>query len=123
MGTPQTTAAVAALINRYPDRFLFGSDVVAPTSIESPLAVYHAYDGLWSALTPEASRKVRLGNYQRLFDAARARVRAWEKVNAGRPPVRVTPSPPAGYSVDTLTFAYNRMSVPRENSVPFCPAE
>jgi len=32
-------------------------------------------------LTPEASRKVRLGNYERLFDAARVKVRAWEAAN------------------------------------------
>jgi selenocysteine-specific elongation factor len=32
-------------------------------------------------LTPEASEKVRLGNYERLFDAARVKVRAWEAAN------------------------------------------
>ncbi len=83
-GTPETVKAAADLINRYPDRFLFGSDVVAPASIESPLKVYRAYDALWSQLTPEASRMVRLGNYERLFDAARIKVRAWEKANAGK---------------------------------------
>ena len=36
---------------------------------------------LWPQLTPAASRKVRIGNYERLFDAARTRVRAWEKNN------------------------------------------
>src|SRR5262245_66527196 len=30
--TPEAVAATAALINRYPDRFLFGTDVVAPSS-------------------------------------------------------------------------------------------
>jgi hypothetical protein len=30
-------------------------------------------------LTPEASVKIRKGNYKRIFDAARANVRAWEK--------------------------------------------
>jgi hypothetical protein len=82
--SPATVKAAADLINRYPDRFLFGSDVVAPSSIESPLKVYHAYDSLWALLTPEASRKVRLENYERLFDAARIKVRAWEKANAGK---------------------------------------
>ncbi|HET9334452.1 MAG TPA: amidohydrolase family protein [Gemmatimonadota bacterium] len=81
--SPETVQATAALINRYPDRFLFGTDVVAPTSIDSPMKVYEAYAPLWAALTPEASRMVRLGNYERLFDAARAQVRAWERANAG----------------------------------------
>ena len=97
--TPETVQAAADLINRYPDRFLFGSDVVAPASIESPLKVYHAYDALWAALTPEASRKVRLANYERLFDAARARVRAWEKANAGRKAPPPKPSPASGSRV------------------------
>jgi hypothetical protein len=82
--SPEAVKAAADLINRYPDRFLFGSDVVAPASIESPLKVYRAYDALWSQLTPEASRMVRLENYERLFDAARIKVRAWEKANAGK---------------------------------------
>ena len=79
--TPETVAAMAALINKYPDRFLFGTDEVAPASIDPLLKVYDAYAPLWSALTPEASEKVRKGNYQRLFDEARRRVRQWESAN------------------------------------------
>ncbi len=97
--TPEAVKAVAHLINRYPDHFLFGSDVVAPSSIESPLKVYHAYDALWAQLTPEASRKVRLDNYRRLFDAARVKVRAWEKANAGKKPPAPKPSPSSGAPV------------------------
>ena len=82
--TPQTVAATAALINKYPDRFLFGSDVVAPTSIDAPMAVYNLYEPLWKALSPEVSHKVRIGNYQRLYDAARVKVRAWERANSGK---------------------------------------
>jgi hypothetical protein len=40
------------------------------------------YEPLWKALSPEAGAKVRMGNYKRLFDAARTKVRAWEKANA-----------------------------------------
>ena len=96
--SPEAVAATAALINKYPDRFLFGSDVVAPTSLDAPMAVYNDYQPLWNALTPEASQKVRLGNYQRLFDAARVKVRAWEKANVGkaRPAPQPTPSSGAG---------------------------
>jgi hypothetical protein len=39
------------------------------------------YRPLWAKLTPEAREKVLKGNYVRLFDAARARVRTWEQAN------------------------------------------
>jgi predicted TIM-barrel fold metal-dependent hydrolase len=80
-GSPEAVEATVALINKYPDRFVFGSDVVAPSSIDAPMAVYNLYEPLWAKLSPEVSRKVRLGNYERLFDAARLSVRAWEKAN------------------------------------------
>jgi hypothetical protein len=32
-------------------------------------------------MSPQASLAVRKGNYERLFDAARVRVRAWEAAN------------------------------------------
>lgn len=80
--SPETVAVTAALINRYPDRFLFGTDEVAPPDPETYLRVYRQYAPLWEKLTPEAREKVRLTNYVRLFDAARLKVRAWEKANA-----------------------------------------
>jgi predicted TIM-barrel fold metal-dependent hydrolase len=79
--TPETTQTVADLINRHPDRFLFGTDEVAPADQVSYLKVYDMYAPLFAKLTPEASEKLRKGNYERLFDEARARVRAWEKAN------------------------------------------
>ncbi len=79
--TPQTTAIAADLLNRYPDRFLFGTDEVAPKDQQQYLRVYYQYDPLWKLLTAEAREKVRKGNYERLFDQARARVRAWERAN------------------------------------------
>jgi len=40
---------------------------------------------LWALLTPEAKQKVTHGNYERLFDNARNKVRAWEaKENQSR---------------------------------------
>jgi hypothetical protein len=39
------------------------------------------YAPFWKALKPETSEKIRKGNYIRLFDAARKKVRAWEKEN------------------------------------------
>jgi hypothetical protein len=80
--TPEAVKESAALINRYPDRVLFGTDNVAPPDQETHLAVYRMYEPLWKQLTPEASRKVRLGNFARIFDAAKPKVRAWEQAHA-----------------------------------------
>ena len=81
VATPETTQAVANLINRFPDRFLFGTDEVAPTDQAKYLKVYDLYAPLLARLDPETSHKLRKGNYERLFDEARRRVRAWEKAN------------------------------------------
>jgi hypothetical protein len=40
------------------------------------------YQPLFAQLTPEAKQKLLKGNYERLFDAARVKVRAWEKQQA-----------------------------------------
>jgi len=82
--TPATIARVAGVINRHPDRFLFGTDEVAPTSAKQYFGLYEEYAPLWSALTPEAREKTLRGNYLRLFDAARTRVRAWERSHVAR---------------------------------------
>jgi predicted TIM-barrel fold metal-dependent hydrolase len=81
VATPESIQAVADVINRHPDRFLFGSDEVAPTEQAKYLKVYDMYAPLFAKLTPEASEKLRKGNYERLFDEARRRVRAWEQAN------------------------------------------
>jgi predicted TIM-barrel fold metal-dependent hydrolase len=72
---------VAEVLNKYPDRFLFGTDNVAPSDQATQLRVYHLWDPVWAQLTPQASLKIRKGNYERIFDAARVKVRAWEKAN------------------------------------------
>jgi predicted TIM-barrel fold metal-dependent hydrolase len=79
VATPESLKASSDLLNRYPDRFLFGTDAVAPSDQEHYFKTYRAYESLWPLLTRDASRKVRQGNYERLFDDARRRVRAWEK--------------------------------------------
>jgi hypothetical protein len=81
VATPETTAAMADLINRYPDRFLFGTDEVAPTEQKAYLKIYDVYEPLFARLTPEARQKLLKGNYERLFDAARVKVRAWERAH------------------------------------------
>jgi hypothetical protein len=81
VATPESIARVAAMLNRYPDRFLFGTDTVAPAGPGPYYTVFDMWAPVWRLLTPEASRKVRTGNYERLFDEGRRRVRAWEKAN------------------------------------------
>jgi predicted TIM-barrel fold metal-dependent hydrolase len=81
VATPEATKRVVNILNRYPDRFLFGTDTVAPTSPEPYYAVYDMWMPVWRQLTNDASLKVRKTNYERIFDAARLRVRAWERAN------------------------------------------
>lgn len=83
VASPEATKIGADLLNRYPDRFLFGTDEVAPTNQEQYLKIYSMYEPLWKQLTKETSEKVRKGNYERLFDDARRKVRAWERANIG----------------------------------------
>jgi hypothetical protein len=78
----------AALIDRYPDRFLFGTDEVAPPSESAYLRVFKQYRPLWEALDPAASEKVRKANYERIFDQARRKVRTWESTHLDKPVVR-----------------------------------
>jgi len=84
------TKITADLINRYPDRFLFGTDEVAPRDWAAYSRVFVQYDPLWALLSSDTEYKVRRSNYERLFDAARRRVRTWENINlvagSGSPP-------------------------------------
>jgi predicted TIM-barrel fold metal-dependent hydrolase len=86
VATPETIAATAALMNRYPDRFLFGTDEVAPSDQSHYLSIYKTYAPLFAQLTPDASEKFRKGNYERLFDEARRKVRAWERAHLKETP-------------------------------------
>lgn len=82
VANPETVGATARLMQRYPDRFLFGSDGAAPRDQEKYLKVFHQYEPLWKSLDAETSRKVRLQNYERIFDDARRSVRTWEAAHA-----------------------------------------
>jgi hypothetical protein len=85
VSSPEATRITADLLTRYPERFLFGSDEVAPSNQEQYLRVYYQYGPLWKLLDEEASEKVRKRNYERLFDEARRKVRAWEKAQGLAP--------------------------------------
>lgn len=81
LATPKATEKFARFANANSERLLFGTDNVAPKSQQTHLKVYHLWDPIWSRLTPEASDNIRKKNYEKLFDAAQKRVRAWEKHN------------------------------------------
>jgi len=84
----------ANFVKKYQDRILWGSDTVIYTRnkiddkgnlvmgtempVEDYLAVKEILKPLWEKVGPEATNKVRYANHVRLFDAARAKVRAWE---------------------------------------------
>jgi len=81
VSSPQAIARVAQMLNSFPDRFLFGTDTVAPAGPEPYYAVFNMWEPVWKLLTPDASMKVRKGNYERLFNEGRRRVREWERAN------------------------------------------
>jgi len=81
VATPDTVVRTAALFDRFPDRFLFGTDTVAPAGAAQYYRVYELWQPVWRLLTPETATKVRRANYERIFDLARQRVREWERAN------------------------------------------
>jgi hypothetical protein len=86
VASPEATRITAEVIERYPDRFLFGTDVVAPTSQSDYLQVFNQYRPLWNSLPAATRDKVLKQNYERIFNDARQKVRKWE--NTHRPPQR-----------------------------------
>ena len=82
VASPEATKIMAGLMERYPDRFLFGTDEVAPSSESNYLRVFRQYAPLWNTLTPSTSEKVLKTNYEQIFDEARLRVRTWERSHA-----------------------------------------
>jgi hypothetical protein len=78
VASPEATKTMAGMMQRYPDRFLFGTDGAAPMDQSKYVKVFYQYEPLWKALDAETSRKVRLQNYERIFDEARGKVRSWE---------------------------------------------
>ncbi|HEY2350307.1 MAG TPA: amidohydrolase family protein [Puia sp.] len=96
VSSPESIQATADLINKYPDRFLFGTDEMAPANQNAYLKVYYMYAPLFAKLTPQTKEKLLKGNYERLFNAARLKVRAWEKANVNLPEPIPLPTPISG---------------------------
>lgn len=84
------------LVEKYPDRFLFGTDNVAPATQAKHLKVFDLYAPFWAKLKPSTSLAIRKGNYERLFDQARTRVRAWEAANVTKERPIPAPTPASG---------------------------
>ena len=60
---------------------MLGTDEVAPPGQTAYLKVFRMYEPLFAQLSPATSEMVRKGNYERIFDEARRRVRAWDRLN------------------------------------------
>jgi hypothetical protein len=84
VASPQASARVSAALNKYADRFLFGTDTVAPSGPAPYYRVFDLWAPVWKQLSPQASSKVRTGTYEKVFDEARRRVRAWEAAQANK---------------------------------------
>lgn len=70
--------------DRHPDRFLFGTDNVARPDLAADLKVYEMWAPIFARVRPATKAAITTGNYERLFDTARLRVRAWESANVIR---------------------------------------
>jgi hypothetical protein len=89
----------ARFVTKYQDRVLWGSDTVmytsnkiddqgnvtmgAPMPVAEYLAVADILKPLWDAVGVDVAHKIKVDNYVRLFDTAKAKVRAWEAAHAG----------------------------------------
>jgi predicted TIM-barrel fold metal-dependent hydrolase len=94
--SPEALERTAAMINKFPDRFLMGTDEVAPADQKSYLKIMDMYAPMLAKLTPEAKEKLLKGNYERLFNAAKLKVRDWEKAHANEPNKIPAPTPSSG---------------------------
>ena len=86
VASPESLRISADLLNRHADRFLFGTDEVAPRDQRGYLRIREQYEPLARLLTPETKQKFFRGNYERIFDEARRKVRAWERAQRRPPP-------------------------------------
>ena len=82
VANPDVIARTTALFDRYPDRFLFGTDNVAPPNIDANVRVFRMWDPILAKVRPATKQAILFGNYERIFDTARARVREWERSHA-----------------------------------------
>ena len=84
VSSPEATQAAADMLNRHPERFLFGTDTVAPKDAQAYFAVYDMWKPVFDKVDKAALGKVLKGNYERIFDEGRKSVRAWERAHTAQ---------------------------------------
>ena len=84
ISSPEAIERTAAMLNRYPDRFLFGTDTVAPKDAAPYFAVFDMWKPVFDRLDKDARDKILKGNYERIFDKARKDVRVWERAHVAQ---------------------------------------
>ena len=57
---------------------------MAPLNWQGYVRTYEMYQPLWERLDAATRAQVERLNYERVFDAAAVRVRAWEEAHIGR---------------------------------------
>jgi predicted TIM-barrel fold metal-dependent hydrolase len=82
--SPEATKIMANLLENFPDRILFGTDAVGPANETAYRVCYERYEPMWRVLSAETSRKVRLDNYEGLFDKSRRNIRNWENTHVAK---------------------------------------
>lgn len=80
----QTISDWSALIQKYPTRFLYGSDLIAPKDAKY-IKTFNKYKPLLDTLPSDVVYALLYGNSVRIFDRARARVHKWTKDNLPSP--------------------------------------
>ena len=60
VASPEAIRNTATILNKYPDRFLFGTDNVAPADRRTQLRVNKHWDPIWQLLTPGARQTIRV---------------------------------------------------------------
>ena len=81
VSSPEAIANTSEMLNKYPNRILFGTDNVAPADQATQIRIYDMWAPITAKLTSANREKIFKGNYVRLFDEGRRRVREWERKN------------------------------------------
>lgn len=80
----QTIKDWNAIICKYPDRFLYGSDLIAPRDSRY-VKTFNHYKPLLDTLPKAVAQAVVYGNAERIFERARKAVNQWTEFNVPKP--------------------------------------
>jgi hypothetical protein len=76
---PTKIHQLVTLLEKYPNRFLFGSDSLSPNNVEAWQGTELAYKVVFDQLAPATANAIKVGNYEKLIVGARQKVRLYEK--------------------------------------------